>query len=288
VSVVRRTIILSIAASLITLALKFTAYLLSGSVGLLSDAMESVVNLTAALVAFGALTVAARPPDDSHAYGHEKAEYFSSGVEGTLILVAAVMIIYTAVQRLLNPAPLERLGAGLAVSLVASAINFGVSRVMLSASRRYDSITLEADAQHLMTDVWTSVGVVVGLAVVIVAPGWKVLDPIVAILVALNIIFTGGQLIRRSVNGLMDYALPPEEVAQIQAAVCAAAGPNAQYHKLRTRKSGTRRFAELHLLLPGDMSVRAAHDIASAVEREARARLANVQVTVHMEPVDTR
>ena len=155
---------------------------------------------------------------------------------------------------------------------------------MLTAARRYDSITLEADAQHLMTDVWTSVGVVAGLAVVVIAPGWQVLDPIVAILVALNIVVTGIRLIRRSVNGLMDYALPAEELVQIQQAVVAAAGTNARYHDLRTRKSGATRFAELHLLLPGSMTVSAAHDVANAVEHECQARLSNILITVHVEP----
>lgn len=284
----RRIIILSIAASIATLALKFTAYLLTGSVGLMSDAMESLVNLTAALVAFGALTVAARPADSTHSFGHDKAEYFSSGVEGALILVAAIAIIYTAAQRLLQPGPIEGLGIGLPVVLVASAINFAVSRIMLGASRRYDSITLEADARHLMTDVWTSVGVVGGLAVVMIAPpSWQVLDPIIAMLVALNIIVTGVRLIRRSVNGLMDYTLPASEIAQIQEAIGVAAGASAQYHGVRTRKSGSRRFVELHLLAPGNTSVRVAHDLASAVERECQARLANLSVTVHIEPEES-
>ena len=284
----RRIIVLSIGASIATLALKFTAYKLTGSMGLLSDAMESVVNLTAALVAFVALTIAARPPDAAHSFGHEKAEYFSSGVEGALILVAAGTIIYAAGQRLAHPGQLEALGIGLLVSLAASAINFVVSRIMLTASRRYDSITLEADAQHLMTDVWTSVGVVGGLAVVMIAPPrWQVLDPIIAILVALNIIVTGVQLLRRSANGLMDYALPASEIAQIQEAIGVAAGASAQYHGVRTRKSGSRRFVELHLLAPGDTSVRAAHDVASAVERECEARLANLSLTVHIEPEES-
>jgi cation diffusion facilitator family transporter len=284
VSVTRRMAVLSIVASLVTMALKFSAYLLTGSVGLLSDALESVVNLTAALVAFGALTIAARPADDTHSYGHDKAEYFSAGVEGALILVAAATIIYAAVRRLMNPGPLEALGVGLVVSLIASAINFGVSRVMMRAGRRYDSITLEADAQHLMTDVWTSVGVVAGLAVMLIVPAWQWLDPLIAIAVGINIIVTGIGLLRRSVNGLMDYALPPAEVVEIQQAVLAAAGPEAQYHGVRTRKSGSRRFAELHLLLPGAVSVQAAHDISVEIERECEARLRNITLTVHFEP----
>jgi cation diffusion facilitator family transporter len=219
-----------------------------------------VVNLTAGLMAFAALTIVAQPADTHHPYGHDKAEYFSSGFEGALILVAAVTIIYTGVQRLLHPGPLGELGIGLVVSLVASAVNFVVSRLMLRVARQYDSITLEADAQHLMTDVWTSVGVVGGLAVVMLAPSLGVLDPIIAILVALNIVVTGIRLMRRSIGGLMDGALPAEELGQIDAAVKAAVGLGVEYHGLLTRKSGSRRFAELHLILPGQTTVSAAHD----------------------------
>jgi len=284
-SPIRRVALLSIAASITTLLLKFGAYLLTGSVSLLSDAAESSVNLIAAMIAFAALTIAARPADDVHTYGHDKAEYFSAGAEGALILVAAVTIIYTAVERFRHPAELSDLGLGLVVALVASAINFGVSRFMLGVSKRYDSITLEADAHHLMTDVWTSVGVVAALAVVMVAPpSWAVLDPIIAILVALNIIRTGIDLIRRSAAGLMDTALPAGEVAQIQEAIHAIAGPEAGYHGLRTRKSGSRRFIELHLLVPGQMTVQAGHDLSEAIEDEIERRLPNVLVTTHLEP----
>ncbi len=285
-SLIRRMAVLSVVASIVTLALKFTAYALTGSVGLLSDALESVVNLTAGLMAFAALTIAARPADTNHPYGHEKAEYFSSGFEGALILVAAGTIIYTAVQRLLHPGPLAELGIGLVVSLAASGVNFAVSRLMLRVARQFDSITLEADAQHLMTDVWTSVGVVVGLAVIMIAPGLHVLDPIIAILVALNIVVTGVRLIRRSIGGLMDSALPAAEMAQIDAAVKAAAGPDVQYHALRTRKSGSSRFAELHLVLPGQTTVSAAHEVSAAIVSECQARLPNLTITVHCDPAE--
>ena len=285
-SFTRRMAVLSVAASIVTLALKFSAYLLTGSVGLLSDALESVVNLAAGLMAFTALTIVAQPADAGHPYGHDKAEYFSSGFEGALILVAAGTIIYTAVQRLLHPGPLEGLGIGLTVSLAASAVNFGVSRLMMSAARKYDSITLEADAQHLMTDVWTSVGVVGGLFIVVLAPGLYVLDSVVAILVALNIVWTGVGLIRRSIGGLMDGSLPPAELALIDAGIKAAVGDRAYYHSLLTRKSASRRFAELHLVLPGPTTLVAAHDLTIAVERECQARLPNLAITVHCEPVE--
>ena len=265
----RRVILVSIAASIATMALKFGAYFLTGSVSLLSDAAESSVNLVAALVAFGALTVAARPADPSHNYGHDKAEYFSSGVEGALILVAAATIIYTAISRFLHPAPLNDLGPGLIIALAASGINLGVSRFMLRMAKRHDSITLEADAHHLMTDVWTSVGVVAALGVVMFAPpSWAILDPIIAVVVGLNIIRTGVSLIGRSMAGLMDSSLPVDEAAQIEDAIRAKEGPDAIYHGLRTRKSASRRFVDLHLLVPGAITVQAGHNRCKAIEAE--------------------
>jgi cation diffusion facilitator family transporter len=281
----QRVIIVSIAASITTMVLKFGAYFLTGSVSLLSDAAESSVNLVAALVAFVALTIVARPADREHNFGHDKAEYFSSGVEGALILVAAATIIYTAVKRFLNPVPLTDLGLGLVISLVASGINFGVSRFMLRSAKRFDSITLEADAHHLMTDVWTSVGVVAALAVVMFAPpSWAVLDPIIAVIVGLNIIRTGVSLIRRSMAGMMDSSLPAAEVAQLEDAIRAKEGPDAIFHGLRTRKSGSRRFIEFHLLVPGDTSVQTGHDRCKVIEAEIESRLANTLVTIHVEP----
>jgi cation diffusion facilitator family transporter len=205
---------LSIAVAILTIGLKATAYWLTGSVGLLSDALESLVNLVAAIMALAMLTLAARPADEEHTYGHSKAEYFSSGVEGALILLAAASIGWTAWGRLLHPQPIEQPGTGLAVSIAASILNFIVARILLAAGRRYHSITLEADAHHLMTDVWTSAGVVVGI-VLVVLTGWERLDPIVALLVAANIIWTGVQLVRRSALGLLDTALPKEELATI-------------------------------------------------------------------------
>ena len=257
-SITRRTALLSVAAALVTMGLKFSAFLLTGSVGLLSDAAEFSVNLVAALIAFTALTIADRPPDDDHTYGHDKAEYFSSGAEGTLILIVAAVIIYTAVKRILNPVPLENLGVGLIIALVASAINFGVSRVMLRVARQEDSIALEADANHLMTDVWTSVGVVVGVGLVALT-GWQILDPLIAIAVAIQIIVMGIRLIKRSMLGLMDTTLPHDEVIVITQAIAHACGEQTPYHALRTRKSGSRRFVDFHLLLPGQTSVQESH-----------------------------
>jgi cation diffusion facilitator family transporter len=282
-SITRRVALLSVGASLATMALKFGAYYVTGSVGLLSDAMESLVNLTAALIAFTALSIADRPPDDTHTYGHDKVEYFSSGAEGTLILVAAVSIIYAAIQRLLNPAELENLGIGTAIALVASAINLGVARVMLRVARTHDSIALEADAHHVMTDVWTSVAVVVGIGIVWLT-GWTWLDPLIAIAVALNIIWVGVNLIRRSTQGLMDFALPPEEVTVIQETIADVAGPFTPYHGLRSRKSGARRFVDFHLLVPGETSVQEAHDLVEQIDSRIEARLANTFVTIHIEP----
>ena len=281
----RRVILLSIAASIVTMALKIGAYVFTGSVSLLSDAMESSVNLIAASVAFIAITVADRPADRSHAYGHDKAEYFSSGVEGSLILVAAVLIIYTAVQRFMHPSPLIDLGLGLTIAVIASGINFAVSRFMLRMAKRYDSISLEADAQHLMTDVWTSVGVVTALGVVaLTPPKWIILDPIIAILVGLNIIYTGVSLIKRSMAGLMDSSLSEPEIQQIQEAIRNALDPGTSFHSLRTRKSGSRRFADLHVTVPGDLSVTEGHDRCERIVAAIESRLPKTFISTHLEP----
>jgi cation diffusion facilitator family transporter len=284
----RRVILVSIAAAIVTMLMKFGAYLLTGSVSLLSDAAESSVNLVAALVAFVALTLVARPADDNYRYGYDKAEYFSSGVEGGLILVAAITIIYTAIKRFLNPAPLESLGIGLAISLAASGINFAVSRFMIRKSKEYDSITLEADAQHLMTDVWTSVGVVATLLIMmLLPPKFAFLDPLVALILGLNIIRTGVSLLRRSAAGLMDISLPAEEVAEIEKVLREKQGPDVVYHKLRARKSGSRRYVEFHLLMAQTLSVLEAHNECTAIENEIRQRLPKTRVTIHVEPKET-
>ncbi len=285
---VRRMALLSIATSLATIALKFGAYFLTGSVSLWSDALESLVNLAAGLVAMGALTLAEQPADDRHAYGHDKAEYFSSGVEGTLILVAAVAIVWSAVQRLVAPAPLERLGPGLLVAVAAGAMNFVTARIMLKVARQHDSITIEADAKHLLTDVWTSVGIVFGLLVVMAMPQWAILDPLMAIAVAVQIVVTGVDLLRRSADGLMDAALPADEVRRAEALIRAELPAGASFHALRTRKAGARRFLELHLLVPGATSVADSHELCDRIEAALRVHLKKAQVTIHVEPQETQ
>lgn len=277
---------LSIGAALTTIALKTGAYLLTGSVGLLSDAIESLVNLAGAVMALMMLTVAARPADESHVYGHSKAEYFASITEGLLILAAAAGIMTTAVQRLLQPKEIEQLGMGLIVSVVASVINFIVARILLNQGRLHRSITLEADAHHLMTDVWTSVGVIGGVAVAGFT-GWQKLDPIVAIIVALNIVWTGIQLVRRSVAGLMDEAISKEEQVLIQQVIEKYTAKNVNFHALRTRQAAARRFVSVHLLVPGHMSVHDAHHIAEDFEGDVRVALGGtVTVFTHLEPVE--
>lgn len=274
---------LSIAAALATIVLKLAAYALTDSVGLLSDALESVVNLAGAVMALCMLVIAARPPDDDHAHGHDKAEYFSSGVEGTLILIAAAGIAWAAFERLRAPRPLEQIGAGLAVSITASAINFAVARVLLRVGRRERSITLEADAQHLMTDVWTSVGVVTAVGLVALT-GWQRLDPIVALLVAANIVFTGVGLVRRSTLGLLDTALPPAQQDSVRTVLDRYAANGVQYHALRTRQAGARRFVSVHVLVPGEWTVQRGHDLLERMEAEIRSALPGASVLTHLEP----
>jgi cation diffusion facilitator family transporter len=262
------------------------AYFLTGSVGLLSDAIESLVNLAGAVMALLMLTVAARPADESHVYGHSKAEYFASLAEGLLILTAAVWIIATAVERLLHPQGLQALGIGLLVSAIASLINFIVARILMNQGRKQNSITLEADAHHLMTDVWTSIGVIGGVAIAGLT-GWTVLDPILAIAVALNILWTGFQLIRRSVQGLMDAALPEQERDLIEEVMKIYIDKGVHFHALRTRQAAARRFISVHMLVPGEWTVHDAHHIAEDFEADIRAALGGVvTVFTHLEPVE--
>lgn len=276
---------LSIAAAVATILLKALAYWVTGSVGLLSDALESFVNLAGALMALAMLSLAARPPDANHAYGHGKAEYFSSGVEGGLILIAAISIGVAAVDRLLHPRALEQLGLGLGVSVVASLVNLGVSLVLMRAAKQYDSITLKANAHHLMTDVWTSAGVLVGVGAVAVT-GWLWLDPAVALLVAANIVWTGVRIVHASVLGLMDTALPPEEQAAIAAVLDGHVSDEVNYHALRTRQAGPRRFVSVHVLVPGAWSVKRGHDLVEKIEADLRAALPMLSVETHLEPLE--
>ncbi|NPA91789.1 MAG: cation transporter [Chloroflexi bacterium] len=280
----RKAALLSVAAGVITLLLKLVAYLLTGSVGLLADAAESTVNVMAAGVTLWAITVAGRPPDASHHYGHEKVEYFSSGFEGSLILVAAGGIILSALPRLFHPVPLQHVDVGLVIAVLASLINGLVARYLLHVARRVDSIALRADAHHLLTDVWTSLGVVAGVALTWLT-GWYILDPLIALIVALNIVRVGIQLLKASAEGLMDRALPPEEIARIREVIEEEA-PGTPYHALRTRKSGPRRFVDLHLLVPGSMSVREAHRLADRIETRIRQLYPQSVVTIHIEPVE--
>lgn len=276
---------LSVAAALTTIGLKSGAYLLTGSIGLLADAAESVVNLVAAIVALYVLRVAARPADEQHQFGHAKAEYFSAAVEGGMIVVAATFIIYTAVERLLDPQPLENVGIGLLVSVVASAVNGVVAVVLLRAGRAHRSLTLVADGKHLLTDVWTSAGVVVGVLAV-AATGWERLDPIVAILVGANIVVTGYRLLMESMLGLMDSAWPQQEKSAFAVMLARFATDQVRFHALRTREGGHQKFAEVHMLVPGRWSVQRGHDVVEDVEAESRRLFPDVQLTVHLEPLE--
>ncbi|MBX3714780.1 MAG: cation transporter [Burkholderiales bacterium] len=276
---------LSVATSLVTMALKFGAYFLTGSVGLLSDALESFVNLGAALVAAATLSYAHSGEDEDHNFGHEKAEYFSSGIEGALIFVAAAAIIWSALPRLAAPQPLEQVGLGLALSVAAAGANLLCGWFLLKGAREHRSITLEADAHHLLTDVWTTAGVIAAVAVVHFT-GWLVLDPVIAIVVALQILWTGWSLIRRSFDGLMDRAIPDEERARIEAILGQVKARGGDYHRLRTRVSGKKSFVDVHLLVPGSMTVHEGHDLAHRLESEIEVAIPHVEVLTHLESID--
>lgn len=277
---------LSLATALATVTLKAAAAVITNSVGMWSDALESTVNLLAAGIALWALRVSARPADHNHDFGHGKAEYLSAAVEGTLIIVAAAAIIWSAAQRLLNPVPLESVGLGIVLATIASALNLVTGLLLIRAGKRYRSITLEADGRHLMTDVWTSVGVLAGIAVVgITQLNW--LDPVIAFAVGVNIVFTGYGLVRRSVVGLLDATLPPDEVAQIQQALVPLTDdPRVHLTDLRTRESGRQRFVQATLTVPGDWTVRRSHDLADRVESEVEHVLPGTVTFVHVEPAD--
>ncbi len=276
---------LSIGAAIATIALKLGAYLLTNSVGFLSDSLESGVNLIAAIGAVWALTYAAKPPDEEHVFGHSKAEYFSSGFEGALILVAAVSIAIAAIPRLLNPQPLEQLSIGLGLSLVASAINGGTALILFRAGKRLNSITLRADAHHLLTDVWTSGGVILGLFLVSVT-GWLILDPLIALLVAANIVWAGVKLIRESGSALLDASIPLEERQMINEILSAYDRSQVQFHAIRTRMAGTRRFVSFHILVPGGWSVQQGHDLCEEIESAICNVLPHMNVLTHLEPLE--
>ena len=279
--------LLSILAALLTLGLKGAGWLCTGSVSLLSDAAESLVNVAAALTAFLSLRYAARPVDLDHNYGHEKIEFLSSGAEGALIFAGALSIGVYAVHRLLVPERLETLGWGMAFVLAATAINAVVARVLLRAAHRGRSIVLEAEGRHLMSDVWTSLGILAGLALVWLT-GVDALDPIVALVVAGSLLWTAFGLVRRSFNGLMDHALPDEDQKAVRQAVEAHLGPNMDYHALRTRQAGSRRFVDFHLLVPGSMTVRDGHAVIGRIEEAVRAALPGIEVAVHIEPIEEK
>jgi cation diffusion facilitator family transporter len=281
----QRYAVLSIIAAIVTIGLKAGSYLITGSVGLLSDALESLINLLAAIIALIALSVAAKPADEDHAYGHNKAEYFSSGFEGALILVAAVGIGLAATQRLVHPRTLDQAGLGLSISAAAAIINFGVARTLLGAGKQHGSIALEADARHLMTDVWTSVGVIAGVAAAALT-GWQVLDPLVALMVAVNIVWTGIHLLNRSALGLLDTALPEPTRREITAILDDLARDGVHYHALRTRQAGRWRFISFHVLVPGDWTVQRGHDLLERIEDEVRARVPLSTVFTHLEPIE--
>jgi len=293
---------LSIAAALATIALKSYAYWVTDSVGLLSDALESLINLVAAVIVLISLSIASRPPDDNHAYGHDKIEYFSSGAEGIMILLAAISIAYTAWDRLWNPEPLQQLDVGIAISVFASLINLFVARILINVGRSKQSITLEADGKHLMTDVWTTIGILFGIGIIAIVnhfettlnwakqlgmTGWEILDPIIAILVAIHILWAGIHLIQRTVAGLMDAALPDNEIAEIVGVLEEFAAANhITYHALRTRYAGARRFMSVHVLVPGDWTVQQGHDYLELIEQAIAARFDSIDIDTHLEPIE--
>ena len=277
---------LSIGVAVLTIALKTGAWWLTGSVSLLSDAMESVVNLLGATFALAMVTIAARPPDEDHPFGHHKAEYFSSGFEGGLIFVAALAIVWAAVQRLLAPQPIESLGWGLSLSVVSSALNGALAWSMLKKAREHRSVALEADARHLFTDVWTSCGVVLGLLAV-AATGWLWLDPVVAIAVAANVAREGYALVCRSAEGLMDSAVEPEILGRIEAVLESFAHPiTLRFDHISTRRAGQRRFADLHMHMPPQWSLQRAAALRSSVEQALMSEVPGLRATIQLLPMD--
>ncbi|HMU33135.1 MAG: cation transporter [Acidobacteria bacterium] len=277
---------LSIAAAIATISLKAGAYFYTGSVGLLSDALESIINLVAAVFALWMLTVASRPPDDGHNFGHTKAEYFSGALEGSLIGMAAISIAWAAIERLVTPRPIENIGIGIAISAAASVINLVVGQLLIRRGREHRSITLEADGKHLMTDVVTSIGVIVAI-IVIGATGWTILDPLIALAVAGNILWTGYHVVKKSAEGLMDASASDEDMAKIVAVLDDYKEKiGIDYHALRTRVAGPRIFVSVHVLMPDDWTIQRGHELAEEIEAAMRSAVPGVIATTHMEPLD--
>jgi cation diffusion facilitator family transporter len=276
---------LSIFTAVATISLKSIAYLLTGSVGLLSDAIESLVNLAAAVIALMMLRIAEQPPDEEHGYGHSKAEYFASITEGFFIFIAAIAISYSAVDRIIHPKIIEQAFLGLAVSVIASVINYIVSLKLLKVGKKHHSITLEADGHHLMTDVITSVGVIIAVFLVAIT-GWQILDPIIAILVAINIVFTGFGLMKRSVLGLLDTSISRDELNAVKSVLGKYDKRGVKFHGLRTRQSAQRRFVDFHVLVPGSWTVKKGHDLLEKIEKEIRGLIEKVTISTHLEPIE--
>jgi cation diffusion facilitator family transporter len=293
---------LSFAAAIVTIALKTYAWWLTDSVGLLSDALESLINLVAAIIMIAVLNVSSQPPDDDHAYGHEKIEYFSSGAEGIMILLAAFSIGLTAWERLWHPQPLQALDIGIAISIAASVVNLVVAQILIKVGKRRHSITLEADGKHLMTDVWTTVGILLGIGLIAVADyfqisrdwaqqlglkDWVILDPIIAILVAINIVWAGIHLLQRTASGLLDAALPSEEQAAIiEVLEQFIVSDHITYHALRTRYAGARRFVSVHILVPGSWTVQQGHDLVETIELQLMTLFDHLDIDTHLEPIE--
>ena len=276
---------LSMGAALATMALKTLAWYVTGSVGLLSDALESLINLGAALLALSMLRLAARPPDAAHPYGRYKAEYFASGIEGALIVIAAAIIVISALPRLAAPQPIEAAVLGIALSAAASVINLAGALLLVSVGKRLQSIALEADGHHLMSDVWTSAGVIAGVALV-AATGWLILDPLIAIAVAVHIVWTGVMLMRRSFSGLLDAAIPEAEVGEIEKIFAEYRKRHGvDFHALLTRRAGSRRFISFHLLVPDAWPVDRAHQLSEEIEERIRSLVPNAITLSHIEPI---
>ncbi len=276
----------SILAAIVTIALKSAAYFYTGSVSLLSDAMESFINLAAAALALWMIKIAAQPPDDDHEFGHDKAEYFSSGIEGALIFIASLSIAYTSIVRLFNPQPIENLGFGMIISLVATAINLFVGLMLVKAGKQNHSIILEADGKHLLTDVWTSAGVVAAI-ILIKFTGWLILDPLIALVVAANITWTGYQLIHRSAFGLMDTVVSPADLEKVTNILDGyVKTEKIDYHALRSRQAGAKKFINFHLLVPDEWTVQRGHNLAEQIEQEIIEDLGECAVFTHLEPIE--